>query len=66
MSAVAPDAERLLAVVSTLSILGFQVRDVPTGGWWCWSPESARFCPGLADVEAFSRALCDEAKEMQS
>ncbi|MDZ4397975.1 hypothetical protein [Hydrogenophaga sp.] len=52
--AQAVDQKRLATLKAQLALKGFQVHDVTTGGWFVSRWNLTKFCPALADLEAFA------------
>lgn len=52
--AQALDQKRLATLKAQLALKGFQVHDVVTGGYFVSAWHTTRFCPALADLEAFA------------
>jgi len=49
-----PEAKRLATAKAQLALAGFQVRQLATGGYWCWAIGRARRACELEDLEAFA------------
>lgn len=58
-AAIAPalDLKRLATLKAQLALKGFQVHDLVTGGYFVSAWHTTRFCPALADLEAFADEL---------
>lgn len=48
------DAKRLATLTAQLALKGFQVHPVTTGGYFVARHDCTKFCPALADLQAFA------------
>lgn len=53
----ADQSKALATVTAQLALKGFQVHQVTTGGFFVSRWNMAKFCPALADLEAFAEQV---------